>query len=187
MKEEAFSSAGDATDPAVFRTLRQPRASSSWRHKIWTNLVSLTVVFVLISRWIEYQTSHDPSQTVHLEKQFNEALNRCAALANDWPDDSHHLAIPRSSNARYDTANSKHEQPIRLHNATLFDGETFLPRPVDILVDKGLVVSVSETSSLDDPEDEAITLYDLKGAYVTPGKITCLHSIEFFFFFFLQN
>lgn len=63
-----------------------------------------------------------------------------------------------------------------LRNATLFDGEAFLPGTVDIKFSKGIVVSISPSSSpARDEEDPNIKTIPLDGKYVTPGLVD-MHS-----------
>lgn len=58
---------------------------------------------------------------------------------------------------------------ILLQNATLFDGSTFLPGTVDILIERGVILSVSPASQESPQQYER--MIDLQGRYVTPGLV----------------
>jgi imidazolonepropionase-like amidohydrolase len=62
-----------------------------------------------------------------------------------------------------------------LRNATLFDGESFLSKPVDIVFDKGLIISVTETGADKKAWGGRAVEYDLHGQFVTPGLVD-MHS-----------
>ncbi|RDW75872.1 hypothetical protein BP5796_06693 [Coleophoma crateriformis] len=74
-------------------------------------------------------------------------------------------------NSRWNSKSGQNDT-IMLRNATLFDGESFVKGPVDIVFKKGVVVSVMPASST---EVEGMTLIDLGGRFVTPGLVD-MHS-----------
>jgi imidazolonepropionase-like amidohydrolase len=103
---------------------------------------------------------------------FDEAVAQCAQL-NALPPRTE--AQSRRENPRWNAANGQTGRVV-LRNATLFDGEAWLEGPVDITLDKGLVVSVSaSTASATSSSDGEQVVHDLQGRFVTPGLVD-MHS-----------
>ncbi|RJE23501.1 hypothetical protein PHISCL_04170 [Aspergillus sclerotialis] len=90
---------------------------------------------------------------------------------------------PTWTNPRWNPATSPH--PIRLCNATLFDGERFSTEPVDISFSQGIITSISQishdASSCNDVSSSSQTheqkqiVVNLQGQFVTPGLVD-MHS-----------
>jgi hypothetical protein len=99
--------------------------------------------------------------------RFQKSLEHCAALRTfpDKPDPQSRKTNPRWNNIRGQI------QAVTLRNVTLFDGESILPNPMDVTFEKGLIVSVSETS--DKPKGGVVL--NLHGRWVTPGLVD-MHS-----------
>ncbi|KAK8100621.1 carbohydrate esterase family 9 [Apiospora kogelbergensis] len=79
----------------------------------------------------------------------------------------------REANSRWNAARGQGETVI-LRNATLFDGESFILDPVDIIFSKGLITSVMPSSS-EDLTIEGTKEFNLRGRHVTPGLVD-MHS-----------
>ncbi|KAI0123869.1 hypothetical protein BJ170DRAFT_687117 [Xylariales sp. AK1849] len=103
-------------------------------------------------------------------KEFQESLDLCAARNHFPPNVAPEF---RDGNPRWNSIRGQNET-VTLRNATLFDGESFSPTPVDIVFSKGLVISVSPTSTRASILDDGLE-FDLMGKYVTPG-IVDMHS-----------
>ncbi|KAH7070008.1 hypothetical protein BKA63DRAFT_519954 [Paraphoma chrysanthemicola] len=89
----------------------------------------------------------------------------------------HKNNVHQSSQPRFNPRwNAKFGQngTIVLQNATLFDGETILHDTVDIVFDKGLITSISESSETNIHADST-QVYNLQGRFVTPGLVD-IHS-----------
>ncbi|KAL4745888.1 hypothetical protein BDW72DRAFT_210934 [Aspergillus terricola var. indicus] len=69
---------------------------------------------------------------------------------------------------------SGQKTPILIQNATLFDGESTVPGPVDIVFDAGVIRSVLPADS-DSPIPKAAHIINVHGKHITPGLVD-LHS-----------
>ncbi|PSR78882.1 hypothetical protein BD289DRAFT_443226 [Coniella lustricola] len=132
-------------------------------------------------------------------KTFEAGLASCAALVTKAPrleakdrtvnprweannNSNQNVKDKSSSTSSSSSSSSIGQKTIILRNATLFDGESFLPSAVDIALTNGLVVSVSPSTSESDSSssskmDSSSTtgIISLHGAYVTPGLVD-MHS-----------
>jgi cytosine/adenosine deaminase-related metal-dependent hydrolase len=63
---------------------------------------------------------------------------------------------------------------VVLRNVTLFDGESFLGGPVDVVFEHGIIKSISTLSETTFKIENA-QVFDLAGGYVTPGLVD-MHS-----------
>lgn len=103
------------------------------------------------------------------EKRFEAGLAACAALTKfptrTEPQD-------RKQNPRWNPVSGQNAT-ITLRNATLFDGEDFIGEPVDIVLSKGLISSVTAAGTV--AAVEGTKEVNLDGAYVTPGLVD-MHS-----------
>jgi hypothetical protein len=63
---------------------------------------------------------------------------------------------------------------VILRNVTLFDGESILDGPMDVLFEHGIVKSISTLSETSFEGDD-VRIFDLAGSYVTPGLVD-MHS-----------
>jgi hypothetical protein len=108
------------------------------------------------------------SQSHH--HRLTTGLQKCADLHT--PPVTYSFPVPASrANPRWNPSSGQNETII-LQNATLFDGERFLPG-VDIEFSRGVVVSVSPTGRAHPPQ--GANIQDLNGKYVTPGLVD-MHS-----------
>lgn len=158
---------------------RQRRGRYTIRlHELWTiigvNVYALLCILVLLCLFLvagdvlpHRGAGPAPLSTL---KRFEDAIAQCDAISKlpTWED-----ATARKTNSRWNPTSGQNET-IVLRNATLFDGENFLPHAVDITFSKGLVVSISEASRKSRSQSDAIE-HDLHGRYVTPGLID-MHS-----------
>ncbi|KAK5990197.1 hypothetical protein PT974_08463 [Cladobotryum mycophilum] len=113
-------------------------------------------------------SSGDVSSSLLLH-QFEESLTQCEGLTK-FPARSDPSS--RTSNPRW-SPKSGQKKTVILRNATLFDGESFLPHAVDVVFSKGIIESVSKTS--DKVSRPHAVEYNLHGRYVTPGLVD-MHS-----------
>jgi hypothetical protein len=123
-----------------------------------------------IGRESHVRSSTTDASTLGLLQRFEESSSFCASR-NHVPEEPDPAS--RKVNPRWNSVRGQNETAA-LRNATLFDGESFLPMPVDILFSKGLVVSVSPASAAESIL-EAGEEYNVMGRFVTPG-IVDMHS-----------
>ncbi|KAK8136627.1 hypothetical protein PG984_004567 [Apiospora sp. TS-2023a] len=103
-------------------------------------------------------------------RQFEAGLKVCAAR---YARPAEPMPEARETNSRWNAIRGQGETII-LRNATVFDGESFLPGPVDIRFSKGLINSVTPASN-EDSRILGVKEFDLQGKYVTPGLVD-MHS-----------
>lgn len=154
--------------PLFSRSLR--RASS--KQILFALCVSSLVSYVYFSagrasRLAAAATDHYGSVAV---KEFEASLGLCAARTHFPP-----VVSPdsRTRNPRWNEVRGQKET-IALRNVSLFDGESYLEAPVDIIFSQGLVTSVSVASAAPSILENG-TEYNLKGRFVTPGLVD-MHS-----------
>ncbi|KND94996.1 hypothetical protein TOPH_00533 [Tolypocladium ophioglossoides CBS 100239] len=129
--------------------------------------VDLCLFLVAGDMWPPREAGPAPSSTL---KRFEDAIAQCDAISRLPTRDD---ATTRKTNSRWNPKSGQKET-IVLRNATVFDGEAFLPHAVDITFSKGLVVSISEASGKTPTQNDAVE-HDLHGRYVTPGLVD-MHS-----------
>lgn len=130
-------------------------------------LVTWTLFSKIPTAVFQFQHAHDAAPS---SSQFAASLERCAALhvlADRTP------ANDRKTNPRWNHGNGQNETVV-LRNATLFDGHVFHAMPVDIVLDKGLIVDVYASGRDTRAWPQAVE-HDLHGQYVTPGLVD-MHS-----------
>lgn len=154
--------------PLFSRSLR--RASS--KQILFALCVSSLVSYVYFSagrarRLAAAATDYYGSVAV---KEFEASLGLCAARTHFPP-----VVSPdsRTRNPRWNEVRGQKER-IALRNVSLFDGESYLDAPVDIVFSRGLVTSVSVASAAPSILENG-TEYNLKGRFVTPGLVD-MHS-----------
>ncbi|TKW54460.1 hypothetical protein CTA1_10760 [Colletotrichum tanaceti] len=115
------------------------------------------------------------SASAHLDR-FRDSVKHCAA-PRTFPENPEPGS--RKSNPRWNPARGQ-ARPVVLRNATLFDGESVAPEPMDIRFDRGLITELATTASrsirsrgADAAQDE--DEHDLHGRFVTPGLVD-MHS-----------
>ena len=135
----------------------------------------LLVVFIQFSVLPQFFKGPTPSSLKLSEYQhgiLKAGLQRCAEFQT--PPVQYEFPVSSArTNPRWNPANGQ-EKSILLRNTTLFDGESWLPGPVNILFSKGVIKSVSSF-----PPDVSgmgeVKVIDLAGKYVTPGLVD-MHS-----------
>ena len=136
--------------------------------------IGLTLVVSWLCLILERETklrnvAQRVSPSPHLER-FERSLQHCASLRTfpARPDPR-----SRTSNPRWNAIRGQQER-VTLINATLFDGDKIHRQVVrDITFEKGLIVSVSETT--DKSVFKEGIVYDVQGRWVTPGLVD-MHS-----------
>ncbi|KAI1326030.1 hypothetical protein F5Y16DRAFT_376142 [Xylariaceae sp. FL0255] len=145
--------------------------------------LTLATILIIVS-WIKLsiQVHSEPAFLSTIEEGAEElkaGLQRCRARDRFPP-----IVDPatRETNPRWNAVRGQ-KGTIALRNATLFDGEQFVNGTVDIVLRRGLIVSVEPATSGSLPSllrdedgdiDEGLE-YDLDGRYVTPGLVD-MHS-----------
>ncbi|ROW14401.1 hypothetical protein VPNG_03959 [Cytospora leucostoma] len=181
--KEALSALENGSSPPPYEASAYPRVrhtqrlrkliSSSSRLRVAALFLTLTLSWICLWRG---HFPHGPNVTLSPleEKKFQSGLSSCAAIHKLPASIS---ARDRSENPRWNPTSGQNHTVI-LRNATLFDGESFLDEAVDIVLAKGLIVSVGPTAA-DEPTHERspadTEVIDLAGAYVTPGLVD-MHS-----------
>lgn len=146
-------------------------------------VVAASVLWLCFAVDRQYRSQrHDDGQaSPRLLQHFDEAVAQCRRLSQvpGRPEPG-----SRQSNPRWSPTNGQ-AQTVVLRNATLFDGEAFVPHAVDIVFSKGLVEAVHKTSDNnnnnnrvfadDDDSSSGIVEFNVHGRYVTPGLVD-MHS-----------
>lgn len=134
--------------------------------------VSLRLVVALLFAiqlfWLYLWNSHTGQHRAVLsaleENAFEAGQGACAALTKFptriEPED-------RKENPRWNPVSGQ-TGTVVLRNATLFDGESFVENPVDIVFSRGLIVHVEPAGAAAPAGAGEV---DLRGAYVTPGLV----------------
>ncbi|KAK2003632.1 hypothetical protein LX36DRAFT_624670 [Colletotrichum falcatum] len=160
--------------PPPYEAAAYPRVRP--RRALVRSLVSLRVLAcVLLAGLVAWHTVRLERETRHASPsarlaRFEEAVKHCAALKT-FPESP--KPESRRANPRWNPARGQ-DRPVVLRNATLFDGESVAPEPMDIRFDKGLVTELATTASGAIGSDGA-TEHDLRGRFVTPGLVD-MHS-----------
>ncbi|KAI1861014.1 hypothetical protein JX265_009633 [Neoarthrinium moseri] len=149
---------------------RLKRACSLSRFIALILISTILYLCLVLERQVSLQYSAEDASAALLLQRFDDSLRLCAARNHLPPQVSPET---REGNPRWNSVRGQNET-IALRNATLFDGESFLSTPVDIVFSKGQVQSVSPSSAAESILDSGIE-YDLKGRFVTPGVVD-MHS-----------
>lgn len=158
-------------EAAAYPSLHSPRRL---RKVFFSVRGGVALLLAVQLSWLWLWTSRNepprPPLSTSEHKSFEAGLASCAAI-NSFP--TRIEPKNRKENPRWNSVSGQEGTTV-LRNATLFDGEDFLDAPVDIVFQKGLIVSVSPTgkSAL---EVQDAKEHDLHGAYVTPGLVD-MHS-----------
>jgi hypothetical protein len=159
----------------VPRSLRRPfRPGLVWSLAT-VGLIVLCLRPPTLPKFFSAFTSPSPTATKLSQFQlesFQVALQKCRdfeSLPLHYP-----FPVPEArSNPRWNPSNGQNET-ILLRNATLFDGESILDEPVDIVFSNGIIKSAFSTSELI-PELPGVKILQLNRRFVTPGLID-MHS-----------
>ncbi|KAH8651044.1 hypothetical protein BX600DRAFT_387377 [Xylariales sp. PMI_506] len=136
--------------------------------------MALIATIFYLSLWLERQLpilglTSNASEPIILHK-FEQSLRRCASRNHSPVKPSPET---RKQNPRWNHVHGQNETVV-LRNATLFDGESFLSGPVDIIFSKGLISMVAPSSAATSISTSGQE-YDFAGRYVTPGLVD-MHS-----------
>lgn len=162
---------------------RRPRHRRPFARSIVSIRTGLSFVVAAAVLWLcyavdrQYRTRrHEDGEAASspLLQRYEEALAQCRELGR-IPERPQPGA--RRSNPRWTPTNGQ-TATIVLKNATLFDGEAFLPYPVDIVFSKGLVEAVRKTADNTAVVGDGVVELDVQGRYVTPGLVD-MHSHHF--------
>jgi hypothetical protein len=131
---------------------------------------------------VEFRSSSSDATVIQSHWDALDAgLRRCAQLTAPAPVYSVPAPADRA-NPRWNSRSGQKNGTVVLRNATLFDGDDILPEPVDIILEKGVVRSVSATSSRDyysssssSNDPSSVSVLELDGQFVTPGLVD-MHS-----------
>lgn len=135
-------------------------------------LLVIGLQFFLLPNYVyRLYPSQEKLSEYHLGR-LNGMLQKCAEYSTPRIQDLVTEAGSRT-NGRWNSKTGQNGTTI-LQNATLFDGEKFLPGRVDIILKKGVIESIAETEGAFASDQETV-VFDLGGKYVTPGLVD-LHS-----------
>lgn len=166
---------GDPSPPPYHEAARysRPRVPRRFLRIISIAPLTLALLWALHLFWYIWTGLAHPYQGLVLsalgEKQFEAGLASCVALTKTATKIDPHT---RKENPRWNPISGQNKTLV-LRNVTLFDGESFLAHPMDVVLEKGLVVSVKPTADAN-PVAGANEVH-LYGAYVTPGLVD-MHS-----------
>jgi hypothetical protein len=187
--EKRLLQGGDACslEPPPYQVPAYPRQSRQRRRlfvrsvlSIRTGLSFVVAASVLwlcfaVDRQYRTQSREDGKASPRLLQHFEESLAQCRGLDRvpGRPEPG-----SRTSNPRWTRTNGQ-TGTIVLKNATLFDGEAFIPYAVDIVFSKGIVEAVYKTAdNRKVTSDDEVVEHDVQGRYVTPGLVD-MHSHHF--------
>ena len=167
-----------SSPPPSYEAKEHPKKRPSQLSEFFGGLFALGCIVLAALPTISSMIRRDPlPQAVHFGTaaarlvEFQSSLDQCAALQK-FP--ARMDTINRESNPRWNAVTGQSETTI-LRNATLFDGEKFIPHPVDIVFEKGLILSVSASGTSGRRWAGKATEYNLDGQWVTPGLVD-MHS-----------
>ncbi|EHK24608.1 carbohydrate esterase family 9 protein [Trichoderma virens Gv29-8] len=158
---------------------RRPRHRRLFAQSMLSVRTGLSVVVAASVLWLcfavdrQYRAQQHPGgkASPKLLQRFEEALAQCQGLEK----------VPgrpapgsRQSNPRWSPTNGQ-TGTVVLRNATLFDGEAFVPDAVDIVFSKGLIEAIHKTSDNKAIVGDSVVEYNVHGRYVTPGLVD-MHS-----------
>ena len=154
-----------------------PKSRSRIRHSIFVGVI-LLVLYLQLVRVPNYLFKQ-PESVVRLSEVqlqlLDEGLQRCREAQR--PPREYPLPTGARLNPRWNPVSGQNVS-LQLKNATLFDGKTFVSDPVDIEFTKGVITSISVSSSASFAASRGMTnavVIDLQGKYVTPGLVD-MHS-----------
>ena len=157
------------SSPVARRILRRPEL-----------VLGLALFFILLN--LEYIYSSWPilerrgryiEANVYHSNTFNEGLCQCFADKR-LPKQYEVPPTQDRANPRWNLKSGQSAQ-LLITNASLFDGTSFLEDPVDILIDSGVITSVTSTATESIELDENVVVVNAAKRYVTPGLVD-MHS-----------
>ncbi|KAK8046472.1 hypothetical protein PG996_014536 [Apiospora saccharicola] len=133
--------------------------------------LSISCLFIVLGRRVVLDGPPAKAFTSPVSPSKFEAGLKACAVRHARPAEP--MPEARETNSRWNAIRGQGETII-LRNATLFDGESFLPGPVDIRFSKGLINSVTPASN-EYSRILGVKEFDLQGRYVMPGLVD-MHS-----------
>jgi hypothetical protein len=153
----------------------QPRRNR-WRHVSFPIVAAVVLlIFIQFSILPRFFT-----QTYFASQRLSDfrldglksGLERCAELKA--PHFQYEFPVSSTrTNPRWNPSSGQKDTVV-LRNVTLFDGESFLDGPVDVVFEHGIIKSISTLSDTTF-EIENAQVFDLAGGYATPGLVD-MHS-----------
>ncbi|EPE36915.1 Composite of metallo-dependent hydrolase [Glarea lozoyensis ATCC 20868] len=137
-------------------------------------LICAIILYIIISsaRWAISDPSPDELRLQQFyTSKLEVGLQRCAESQRS-PIKYPETKAGSRHNPRWNPVTGQNTTLV-LKNATLFDGEKFLEKPVDIVFKYGIIDSVTNSGKTVFPDEYQSS--DLRGAYVTPGLVD-MHS-----------
>ncbi|KAJ9154718.1 Imidazolonepropionase [Pleurostoma richardsiae] len=166
--------------PPYHEAAAYPRVRTRRLRRIFSLPVGLAVALTLAVSWLcflverdtqgHHTTRNNDATLLASLRTFEAGLAKCAALRHT---PARTEASSRTSNPRWNPVSGQ-DRTVVLRNATLFDGEIFVPEPVDIVFSRGLVASVTPASE-EAEAPEGAKVHDLGGRHVSPGLVD-MHS-----------
>ncbi|KAL6871097.1 family 9 carbohydrate esterase [Trichoderma novae-zelandiae] len=160
----------------------RPRHRRPFARSIVSIRTGLSVVVAASVLWLCYTVDRQYRTQRHeygeassqLLQRYEEGLAQCRELGRvpGRPEPG-----ARRSNPRWTPTNGQ-TATVVLKNATLFDGEAFVPYAVDIVFSKGLVEAVHKTADNAVVVGDGVVEFNVQGRYVTPGLVD-MHSHHF--------
>ncbi|KAH8802876.1 hypothetical protein F5884DRAFT_803522 [Xylogone sp. PMI_703] len=163
----------------VFRSrTHSPRRPSQSRLPLVLFSILAIVIYLQFYALPQYIYRSEPSPNAlklsqhHLDR-VKEGLRRCTTY--NAPPVQYVFPVPRArENPRWNDISGQ-KGALILQNSRLFDGEEFIDGLVDIVLKRGVVVSVEPASSAATHHISDAIIVDINGSYVTPGLVD-LHS-----------
>ncbi|KAJ0425611.1 amidohydrolase [Aspergillus carlsbadensis] len=144
---------------------RRRRVLRRWRVPTCAGICAAIALLVYLPSDLALQTSSS------VQESFSEGLQQCQAEGQGR---RRGLAPSRNrENPRWNPVTGQ-SRPVVIQNASLFDGETFLPDFVDIILDAGVIRSVVPAGSDEAFPHDAYVIH-VHGKHVTPGLVD-MHS-----------
>jgi imidazolonepropionase-like amidohydrolase len=158
------------------RTLTVKKDQFSWLNSIiGVFLICTSVAYILLPSLQSTGISNPSPDERRLQhfytKKLEAGLHKCAASQKP-PVKYPETRAGSRHNPRWNPVTGQNTTVV-FKNATLFDGEKFMGKSVDIVFKFGIIESVTATGKLAFSDDYQIL--DLAGAYVTPGLVD-MHS-----------
>jgi imidazolonepropionase-like amidohydrolase len=176
-----MSTTPSQNEKKIGKSLKQDNSTltsyqSAWFHTlVGVFLIYTSVVYILVPSWIQVGIFDPSLDEQRLEQFYNTkleaGLKKCAA-SRKRPVKYPETRAGSRHNPRWNPVTGQNTTMV-LKNATLFDGEKFVEKSIDIVFKFGIIESVTATGKLAFSDDYQIL--DLAGAYVTPGLVD-MHS-----------
>jgi hypothetical protein len=163
---------GTAILPTVPNQPRRNRRGSGSLPLIAAIFLLIFIQFSIIPRFITRTSgSSQRLSDFHLER-LRSGLQKCGEF--EAPHVQYEFPVSSTrSNPRWNPSSGQ-KKTIVLRNVTLFDGESFLGSPVDVLFEQGVIRSISTSIDMNF-EVKDVQVLNMAGSYATPGLID-MHS-----------